>query len=643
MAARPQDRLLAEVLAARTAAPEVGDPRTLIPQGVRLAQQGRSDMAIALLRQAATAAPALPEAHLNLGVALMQAGRPAEAEAALRQAESLAPRHPAVAKNLGMLLLASGPAGEAARALKKAVTLEGDGPDAAALLNNLGVAQRRLGRLDEAIRSFRRAGHADPGLADACKNLALTLTETRRTDEALEVLDKGLARAPQAAELHAGRAHALKERGQVAEAMAAIDQACTLDPDSLELLTRRLLLAQYQDGVDAGGLRRVHGDMERRHGARLRPEWRCTTTVAPPTGRPLRVGYVSGDLRRHPVGFFMAAVLPHHDHAQVVPVVYNCHPHHDELTAVIRNGTAEWHQVHDIGDAALADLIHSHRIDILVDLAGHTAHNRLPAFARKPAPVQATWAGYVGTTGLAAMDWLIADRVHVRPGEEAHYGERIARMPDGYIAWSPPAVAPAVAPLPALARGHVTLGGFHNIAKLGPSVVATWAEILHRLPTARLLLRTKALGDAGVRRRYQDLFAAHGIAAGRLTLAGELPQDKLMAAYGELDIALDTFPYSGGVTTLEAMWMGVPVVTFPGDSFAGRHATSHLGTAGHPELVAADRDDYVRRVVALAGDLPALAALRARLRPDLAASPTLDHAAFTRNLEQLYRRLWRAG
>ncbi|MBF0393490.1 MAG: hypothetical protein HQL38_12495 [Alphaproteobacteria bacterium] len=221
-------------------------------------------------------------------------------------------------------------------------------------------------------------------------------------------------------------------------------------------------------------------------------------------------------------------------------------------------------------------------------------------------------------------------------GWERHHVERVIRLPNGSVCWLPPDTAPAVGPLPAPTRGHVRFASFNNIAKITPRAVATWAAILKRVPGAKLALRTKTLGDPGTRSRYLGLFAAQGVGPERLDLGGELPQDELLAAYGSVDIALDPFPYSGGVTTLEALWMGVPVVTTPGESHAGRHSTSHLANAGHPELVARDLDGYVDLAVGLAQDLPALADLRQRLRPDMAASPLLDHAGFARDLETVF-------
>jgi predicted O-linked N-acetylglucosamine transferase (SPINDLY family) len=262
-------------------------------------------------------------------------------------------------------------------------------------------------------------------------------------------------------------------------------------------------------------------------------------------------------------------------------------------------------------------------------------------FARKPAPVQLTWLGYVGTTGLQAIDYLIADRYHVPEGTESHFREKVLRLPDGYVCYEPPTGAPPVGPLPAQERGAVTLASFSNPAKITPPVIALWSEIMRRLPESRLLLQYAGFGDEANQRRYVERFAAHGVAPARLDLRGRVPHLELLARYDEVDIALDPFPYSGGLTTCEALWMGVPVVTCPGETFASRHSLSHLSNAGLPETIAHDHADYVERVVALAQDLPRLAALRAGLRERVATSPLCDGPRFAANLLALLRDAWR--
>jgi protein O-GlcNAc transferase len=295
-----------------------------------------------------------------------------------------------------------------------------------------------------------------------------------------------------------------------------------------------------------------------------------------------------------------------------------------------------------MSETDLVERIREDKIDILIDLSGHTAANRLVAFAHKPAPVQATWAGYVGTTGLKAMDWLIADRFQVPPELERYHSEQVYRMPNGYISYEPFVMAPSVGPLSATANGYVTFCSYPNPAKINHATIAAWSRILTAVPSAHLRLRYKWLDTPLNLRRIQDGFAAHGIDAGRIAIDGGGDVRAMMASYNEVDIGLDTFPYSGGLTTCEALWMGVPVVTWPGDRFEGRHSFSHLSNAGLTETIARDLDGYIEVAVALANDLPRLADLRLNLRTRMAASPLCDPDRFVRDLETAFRTMWQA-
>jgi protein O-GlcNAc transferase len=293
-----------------------------------------------------------------------------------------------------------------------------------------------------------------------------------------------------------------------------------------------------------------------------------------------------------------------------------------------------------MSDEAVIAAIRDDGIDILVDLSGHTTGNRLAVFAARPAPVQCSWLGYFGTTGLAEIDYLIADRFVVPPGEEAFYSEAIWRLPDSYLCFTPPREAPQGVPSTA-AGAPLTFGCFNNLLKINPAVVSAWSAILEAVPESRLLLKTRQLDDPALGQALVAQFAAHAIAPDRVVCAGGGPRAALLAAYGAVDIALDPFPYGGGTTTIEALWMGVPVVSLRGDRFTGRVGDSVLTTSGLPELVADSVADYVGRARDLAQDRLRLAALRAGLRDRLAASPLCDAPRFARHLEGAWRRMWR--
>jgi len=373
------------------------------------------------------------------------------------------------------------------------------------------------------------------------------------------------------------------------------------------------------------------------------------------------LGFVSADLGRHPVGYFLVRVLE--NLAQLPSPIragsegetaaatkspgegcetfcYSDRTVKDDLTQRFQAAATQWRDVAGMSDQRLAEQIRADEIDILFDLAGHTAHNRLLVFARKPAPIQITWIGYMCTTGLEAMDYLLTDRYEVPESAEQYYRERILRMPDGHICYDPPSYAPAVSALPALAAGYVTFGCFSNPAKVTPLAVEVWARILRRLPTTRLVVKYKGWGESGVARRFREMFVTQGVDTGRLELLDASPHPELLGEYGRIDIALDTFPYSGCLTTCEALWMGVPVITCPGETLTSRQSSSCIANAGLRETIAGDLDEYVKLAVCLASDLPRLAGIRGQLREQMAASPLCDGKRFATNLLSILYDVW---
>nr|WP_242482030.1 glycosyltransferase [Paracraurococcus ruber] len=313
----------------------------------------------------------------------------------------------------------------------------------------------------------------------------------------------------------------------------------------------------------------------------------------------------------------------------------------DALAARFRARCGLWRDVGHLDDAALAAQIAADSVDILLDLGGYGDGGRPGVLQQRPAPVQVKWVGMQNASmGLGCIDWMLTDRWETPAGFERFYAERLLRLPDGYVCYLPPPEAPPVGPLPALARGHVTFGCFNNLAKVTPQVLAAWARILAALPQARLVLRTHALGETATRERVLARMVGLGLPADRVVLEGGVPHQALLAAYGGIDIALDPFPYTGGLTVCEALWMGVPVLTLAGDSFCGRHALSHLSNVGLPDWAVTDAEAYVAAAIARASDLPALAALRAGLRDRVAASPLTDAAHFGPALAQALRRAW---
>jgi predicted O-linked N-acetylglucosamine transferase (SPINDLY family) len=357
--------------------------------------------------------------------------------------------------------------------------------------------------------------------------------------------------------------------------------------------------------------------------------------------RRLRIGYVSPDFRRHPVSSIFAPILAAHDPRQTEVTCYYNFAGEDVVTLRLKSLAQHWRPVAAIDDAALCAQIRADRIDILVDLAGHTGGSRLLAFAHKPAPVQVSWLGYFNTTGLATMDYFLSDPWSSPPGQDRLYVERLLRLPHTRFCYEPPQYMPEVGTLPCDSSGHITFGSLNNLAKLNDQVLALWSQLLLALPHSRLLVQTAALDDAPNCRHFRERWARLGIAPERLQLRGFAPIEQSPAAYAEIDIALDPFPFCGGMTSFEALWMGVPLITLPGATVASRQSASMLANLGLRELIAADAREYVDKARELALDPQRLAALRAGLRARFAASPLMDYRGFARALESAYRRMWR--
>ena len=604
--------------------------------GVAFADQGKLDEAIACYRRALELKPDYADAQSNLGNALSDQGKLDEAVTCYRRALELTPDYAEARYNLGNALKDQAKLDEALACYRLALELK---PDYAEAQSNLGSVLREQGKLDEALACYRRALELNPDYATAHNNLGVALTDGGNLDEALACYRRALELKPDYADAHINFGNAFKDQGKSDKSLACYRRALELKPDYAAAHSNLLMALQYCAGVTPAALAEAHAEFDRQHAAPVRGAI-VQHENAHHRHRRLRLGFVSPDLGWHPVGCFLIRVLENLNQELHETICYSDRIIKDDLTHRLQAAATQWRDVMGMNDQRLAEQIQADRIDILFDLAGHTAHNRLLTFARKPAPVQITWIGYEGTTGLTAMDYLLADR-HVAPeGSEQYYRERVLRMPDGYLCYDPPAIAPPVGPLPSFEKGYTTFGSFNNLAKITPQVVAVWAEILRREPASRLVMKYRGLGDPTVQRRYLDLFAAHGVEPTRLELLPFGSYAEYLSTYHEVDVALDPFPFSGSATTCDALWMGVPVVTCPGETFASRHSLSHLSSVGLTETIARDLDAYVERAVSLTADLPHLALLRAGLRERMVASPLCDGKRFATHLASLLRAMW---
>jgi predicted O-linked N-acetylglucosamine transferase (SPINDLY family) len=605
--------------------------------GLMLAGRGALDEAIAHFRQAIAHKTDYAEAYNHLGAALAERGELDEAIAQCRRAIVHRPVFPEAYNTLGIALSGQGKLEEAAGLYRQALAAKPDYVDACV---NLGNVLQWQGRLEEALEQYRHALVLKPDNAVAHGNLASALQRQGRLQEAVAAYRRALAIKPDYAEAHGNLGNALHAQGRLEEAVAHFRQALALKPDCTDAHSSLLWCLHYSQASDSAALFAQHREWNARYARGL------AATILPhgnrrEADRRLRVGYVSADFMRHSIRHVVEPVLAMHDKAQVEVYCYSMVVKADDVTARMKTHADHWRPICGMNDAEVARLIRADEIDILVDLSGHTAGNRLLVFARKPAPVQATWAGYCNTTGLEVMDYLITDRYLSPPEGGQLFTEQLIRLPGCRFCYSVPEDAPPVTPGPVRTRGYPTFGCFNNLPKVNAEVIATWSKILQRVPGARLILKTLSLNDRATRERYQQLFGEHGIEPERVELLGSSPPAELLAHYGRIDIALDPFPSPGGVTTCEALWMGAPVITLRGTTLLSGVGVSLLSNVGMPELIAESREHYVELAVQLSHDVERLVRVREGLRARMAASPLCDAVTFTRNLEQAYREMWR--
>ena len=684
-----------------------GDVQALHAMARRAMARGEGPEAISLMQQALAIDPLAPELWCGLGAAQRHSGDFAPALAAYEQALALKPDYPEVLCNLGEWHIANGQAQDAlpwldralacapgffqarinktaalfecgrfAQARELAEQIAVDEPTSAEACLNLGNVLVHTGRAKQGIKHYKKALELQPNYAEAHFNLASLLGTKDDLAQAIGYLKRRLAErgdsiqnlgmlasAYQAAgELEASEqlcrrvlerqsdnltalitlGSCLSNGGDAAAAVALYQQVLQRDPSQGAMGSNILFEYHNLQAMDRQQLFAQHCVWAQQFEAPLLQPVDFSARNKDPL-RPLRIGYVSGDFTRHPVGFLLRDILRNHDKQGCTIHCFSMVIRPEEVLPELRSAADSWHDIFYLSDEEVVALVRETQIDILVDLSGHTAFQRLLAFARRPAPVQAEWIGYFHSTGLSSIDYFISDPWTSPAGGGQLFSETPVHLPHTRFCYGPPDYAPEVGPLPCRKNGYITFGSFNRLPKLTDETVALWSQILQAVPASRLVIKSGALSEPLVQSRLLARFARHGVAADRLDLRHGSSHPEMLAEYGDIDIALDTFPFNGGMTTLEALWMGVPVLTLAGDTVVSRQTVSALANMGlAQELAFGEAAAYIAGAVALAADGERLAALRQQLRPLMAASPLRDAAQFTRDLEALYRRMWQA-
>jgi len=560
-----------------------------------------------------------------------------EADVAQRRALALKPDLFPAQLASAQVLLRSYRYADAETAARKALGLDARSPEAWLML---GEAQLELDRAAEAEQTFRAGLGAQPRDIELYRRLGNLLFIQGRTQELIAHSRHMRQRCPDYFDVHVDLARGLLQAGELAEAADVFAQALALRPQDLGVRDSWLFCCNYLAVLSPQALfehARAYGQ-HASAAATAYTQWNCERAPA-----RLRVGVVSGDLRTHPVGYFLESVLGASDRGRIEWFAYATTRANDGLTARLQQQCSSFKVLAGLSAHDCARQIHDDAPHVLIDLAGHTAENRLDAFAWRPAPVQVSWLGYFATTGLAEMDYFLADRVGVPEPARQYFSEEVCYLPDTRLCFSVPEIAPDVAPAPAASKGFVTFGSFQVMRKLNDEVLAVWAEVLHGCARSRLRIQSDGLSDEAVCTAFRARAQRLGIDPARLDLHPSESRTSYLQSHAHVDILLDSFPFPGGTTTCEALWMGVPTVTLAGATLVARQGASLLSAAGLPDWIAESRAEFIELALAKAADIDALQQLRMQLRERVRGSPLFDAPKFARNLDAALWQLWSAS
>jgi predicted O-linked N-acetylglucosamine transferase (SPINDLY family) len=595
-----------------------------------LSEAGRLDEAAESYRDAIGLNPLYSDALNNLALVLLQQRRLNEASDTCRQAIAAAPNHSAAHNNLGNILRQRGCLDEAIDCYRQAAACE---PPQPATLNNLGTALQEAGQLSDALRSFHEALLLDPTVPETHNHLGVVLKKIDRLDDALLFFQEALQLRPGYVEAMNNLGLLFKDMARLDEAIACFERALAIKPPRADVHSNLIYTLLFQQNSD----RKLSHELQRWNMLHAKPFEASSRMhdVDAAFPRRLRIGYVSPDFRDHCAASFLLPLIRSHDREKFEVHCFADVLRADAITRKFISLADHWHSTAGWSDEEMADRIRDQRIDILIDCTLHMAKNRLLVFARKPAPMQITWLGYPGSTGLQAIDYRITDP-HLEPLDDRGWSEEPHRLPDAFWCYDPLAVEP-VNDLPALSNGYITFGCLNNFCKLNEPVLKCWAGVLRANQRSRLIL----LAPSGSPRRWVlDILKSAEIEPTRVQFEGMRSRVEYLKLYHQIDLALDTFPYNGHTTSLDSFWMGVPVVTLAGPAPVSRAGVCQLRNLGLDELIADNLEKFVQIASALAGDPARLSGLRRTLRQRLEDSPLMNAKRFARNIESAYIELW---
>ena len=573
-------------------------------------------------------------AHYNLGTVYASLGQFGDAEMSFRNVLRIEPHSKECVLRLGDLLLRTGRIEEGVTCFREYTANNPDDPRG---VYNLGLALANANQPAEAIELQHRALKLKPNYPEAHNALALALELLGRKDDALFHYEQAVKAKPDFPDAWSNFAVNLSEQGRCDEAIVCLRRSLQIRPDAPAIHSNLLLLLNYSSSVTAEQLRAEHEEWGQRFTTPVQPQPAPNAPLDP--ARRLRIGYLSADFRQHTIASFIAALFRHHDRTQVEVFAYSNVLRDDETTVQLRGLADQWRNIRELSDRQAAELIERDSIDVLIDLGGHTAGNRLIVCAYRPATIQATLFGYPNTTGLGAIDFRITDPISDPPGvTDSLYLEKCLRLPEVPWVYVPPTDAPNVSPLPASTRKSFTFGCLNNSAKISDRCLENWAKLIQSLPGSRLVLLAGQSQSA--QKRLSERFMKAGILRDRIQLVSRLPRRQYFETYHEIDLALDPFPYNGGVSTGDALWMGVPVLTVAGASYLARQGVMQILAMGLPEFVAEDLPALVPLAKMWMNRRPELAQLRQTMRERLLASPLADAPRYVRNLEATLRGVW---